>query len=361
MNALYAAVLVLLLAAGMLFAGIVSADVPTSSQVSGTELALTATAKVGGGAPPGTPVPVSDDFNTYPVISVDNAADLQIVMTLSPGDAWLADIAWSQDGSMLAVSGLDGLWLYQTGELQFDSPLSLPGHTLAVMDVNFSPDGSLLASASRDATIRIWDTATGDLITILNHDGEVNYVEFIANGAILASSGFDGIRLWDVATFEQIGITGSGAFSFSPNSGSLAGMNAGSLTVWDVSSLTETAALTTTGSVWDISFSADGQWLAAGTSNSTVDLWDAVSLEFIGSLEGHTETVYNVEFSPDSTLLASGSWDDTVKVWDLKQGTLLVTLTGPESAVSGVEFFPSGRVLASGSNDGEVRIWAVPG
>src|SRR5437773_5729762 len=78
-------------------------------------------------------------------------------------------------------------------------PTKLVGHHGSVMAVTFSPDGKLLASSSRDKTIKLWDVATGALIrTLTEHTADVYDVAFSPNGNLLASAGADKtIKLWD--------------------------------------------------------------------------------------------------------------------------------------------------------------------
>jgi WD40 repeat protein len=69
--------------------------------------------------------------------------------------------------------------------------------------------------------------------------------------------------------------------------------------------------------VWGVAFSPDGQWVASGSEDNTVKLWNANTAELIRSFRGHSGLVRRVAFSPDGKLLASASFDKTVRVWDL--------------------------------------------
>ena len=83
------------------------------------------------------------------------------------------------------------------------------GHQDVVTSVSFSPDGKMIASASRDKTIKLWDVATGkDLRTLIGHQGSVNSVSFSPNGKTVASGSDDNtIKLWtwDIDRLMAIG------------------------------------------------------------------------------------------------------------------------------------------------------------
>src|SRR5262249_47299330 len=90
--------------------------------------------------------------------------------------------------------------------------------------------------------------------------------------------------------------------------------------------------------------------------------WEAKTYTVIRTLKGHRGYVWRVAFSPDGRYLATGSWDSTVKVWDLEapESAEPVTLRGHAGNILGLAFSPDGRRLASGSGfkgHGEVMVW----
>ena len=120
------------------------------------------------------------------------------------------NIAYSPDGTRLAMPSSMGIWIYDahTGK----ELVLLTGHTEDVSGVSFSPDGATLASWSLDYTIRLWEANTGEHLHTLNGARWVDSVSFSPDGATLASTSIHYIDsrgtdrmvwLWDVNTGEQ--------------------------------------------------------------------------------------------------------------------------------------------------------------
>ncbi|KAG8714714.1 hypothetical protein FRC09_017325 [Ceratobasidium sp. 395] len=112
-------------------------------------------------------------------------------------------------------------------------------------------------------------------------------------------------------------------------------------------------------SVFSVAVSSDGRWVASGSADYTVCIWDShTGYIAAGPFVGHTDHVNSVSFSPDGSKVASGSKDKTIRIWDSKTGLLVAGIfEGHNDAVRSVVFSPDGRHLASGSHDKTVRIW----
>ncbi|MDY6940450.1 MAG: AAA family ATPase [Cyanobacteriota bacterium] len=111
-------------------------------------------------------------------------------------------------------------------------------------------------------------------------------------------------------------------------------------------------------SVWDVSYSPDGQMIASASTDRTVKLWRADGT-FAHRLD-HDQPVTKVRFSPDGKLIASTSWDATIKLWQL-DGTPIATLRGHQNKVYALGFSPDGKYLVSGSEDCTVKLWSRDG
>jgi len=108
-----------------------------------------------------------------------------------------------------------------------------------------------------------------------------------------------------------------------------------------------------------VAFSPDGKLIVSGSTDKTVQIWDATTGTAVGDpLQGHESCVSSVAFSPDGKQIVSGSWDKTVQIWDATTGTAVGDpLQGHEDCINSVAFSPDGKLIVSGSYDKTVRIW----
>ncbi|KAG8791877.1 hypothetical protein FRC12_007919 [Ceratobasidium sp. 428] len=112
-------------------------------------------------------------------------------------------------------------------------------------------------------------------------------------------------------------------------------------------------------SVYSVVVSSDGRWVASGSADHTVCIWDSHTGQIVtGPLVGHTDEVYSVAFSPDNDCVVSGSKDKTIRIWGCKNGKIAAgPFAGHTDEVRSVVFSPDSSHIASGSADFTVRIW----
>jgi len=106
-----------------------------------------------------------------------------------------------------------------------------------------------------------------------------------------------------------------------------------------------------------IAVSVDGKWIATGSTDNTIKLFETRNYQEVMTFRGHSENITCLAFSPDSKYLVSGSVDNKVILWDLNRNIDLKTLSGHNKRVNTVAFSPDGQLIASGSDDTYILIW----
>ncbi|MEG3880484.1 serine/threonine-protein kinase, partial [Microcoleus sp. herbarium7] len=109
--------------------------------------------------------------------------------------------------------------------------------------------------------------------------------------------------------------------------------------------------------VTSVAFSPDGETLASGSEDKTIEIWKLEAGKRWYTLTGHSDWVTCVAFSPDGRTLASSGRDKTIQIWDLNKGKWWYALRGHADRVSAVAFSLNGQVLASSSRDKTVQLW----
>lgn len=204
-------------------------------------------------------------------------------------------------------------------------------HDGPVASLQYSPDGTRIASASADGTARVWDAKSGEeLLQLRGHEGAVSSVAWSPDGAHLATAGSDKTsRLWNSSN-------GSNIRTFEGHT-------------WPVETIT---------------FSPDGRTLATGGGDRTIRIWNVYTGEELYKFEGHTQIVSCVAFSPDGRRLASASGDRTIKIWNIKNGRVERELGGTGEGchthmVYGIAWMPDGDSIVSVAGDSRMRIFNV--
>ena len=315
-----------------------------------------------------TPAPTAIIHNDN-AIGKANAKQIVHVTDLKGHVGSVVALTVSPDGNVLASGGTDGtvrLWDIQ-GQKQL---MVLQGHTQDVTGVVFSPDGTTLASSSRDETIRLWNIQTGQQIATFNSHIDLLDLSFNNDGTLMAATSIAQVQLWDVkkqsllSTLQNSGGFSYGALSvaFSPDGNYLATGSADlTVRVWDIHTGTQLAVMRGhTNAIFRVLYSPDGQTIASSSSDKTIYLWDAHTYTSLAVLKGHTKGVSNIAFSPDGTLLASSSLDGTVRLWDVQTGQNLDILNENPGSVFSVAFSGDETTLFSGDQNGNIAVWGIP-
>ena len=277
----------------------------------------------------------------------------------------ILSIAFSPDNKILASASLDKtvrLWDIKT-QTSIGQPLL--GHEGWVMSVAFSPDGKILASASWDKTIRLWDIKTQTSIgtPLQEHGSEVRRVVFTPDCKLISADYNNILIVWDIEQNTVIGQTFPEHIEkfdnviFSADGRLLADIKEEGIKLWDIETSKIIGELSGS-NISNVFFSPNNKMLAS-LSDNTIKLWNITEFKSIsGKLQGHTSDIENVAFSPDGQLLASASVDKTVRLWNIKTQEIIGKLE-LGSGVTSIAFSPDSKLLATGSDDNTIKLWSV--
>jgi len=239
----------------------------------------------------------------------------------------------------------------------------LLGHTGAVVDVRYSPDGKRVVTASYDRTARVWDVATGGAVAVLRgHTEAIESAAFGPDGARVVTSSRDGTaRVWDASTGESLlvlpGSRPMNEARFSPDGSRILTLDPEAARIWDSVSGRPVHVLgahpaDTTCAV----FSPDGTQVVVGAGDGVARCWDSASGRLLGTLSGHGTGLLDVAFSADGRRIATAS-DPEARVWDASSHRALAEIRGHSQGIYSLALTSDGGKLVTGSEDFTARVW----
>ncbi|GJE86760.1 WD40 repeat domain-containing protein [Phanerochaete sordida] len=278
-------------------------------------------------------------------------------------------LCFSPDGTRLVSGSADAhiaVWSVDTDE-------TVPLHYIStglsdeVLHALFSPNGITFATAHSSETVRLYNTASGELLYTFDHPfGEIERVLFSPDGHHLFAYGLSGASMWDLTVRQGTRMNGL-VNSFwrmvmsSDGRWIIAGSADGSCRIWETSTGSEfDLHMLHVGSVEALALSPDGRRVASGAIDGSVVLWNLRSgkrriVFHKDSREGRG--IYSLAFSNSSEVLAVGAQDGGISLLDGKKGTLIGELEGHYGRIRMLLFTPDDKTLLSYSDDGNVRAW----
>jgi WD40 repeat protein len=267
------------------------------------------------------------------------------------------------DGRSFAISGPRDtqIWSFPDGTLISTIPY-------AAVALAYSSDGSFIALAGADGVVRRWDVARGTERSLGAYSA-VNSVAISLDGHRLLVGGLpdNSGRLIDLVTgLELTKLEGHqkvvSTVAFAMDSSYLVtGSDDGTARIWSSDGAQLIGTLVGhTDRLWWLAITPDSKTIVTGSFDQSIRVWDVRTMRETRRINGHTGAVVAVTISPNGRYILTGSLDKTVRLWDLETGQELRRYVGHTSAIGlggAVAFTPDGRqVLTVGET---VRLWDV--
>ena len=283
-------------------------------------------------------------------------------------------VRFSPDGTLIVTASRDRTArVWQVNEMGVQrEPIVLQGHNDSVYHAIFSPDGTRVVTASGDNTARIWWVSEaegqGEPIVLQGHTDSVNHAIFSYDGTrVVTASGDNTARVWLVSEPEGQGepivlqghtdSVNHAIFSYD-GTRVVTASDDKTARLWDADTGKELAMFQGhNGAVYKAVFSPDGQQIITTSWDHTARLWDGLTGKLIATLQGHKEGVEHAAFSPDGQLVVTTSADNTVRLWDGVTGKAAAVFEDHQGQVYDAQFSPNGDLLVTASDDGTARIW----
>lgn len=235
-----------------------------------------------------------------------------------------ANVDWSSDSERLAFNGQD--YKIRVLEIESGEISLLTGHTDDIMDLHWSPQGTFVASSSRDGDIILWDTSLGESTTFLSRGLGyfVNSVVWHPNNIQLAFN-YYGLETWNNDLKQWIRVPG-----FRPRNA--------------------------------VAWNPSGTLLAFDSEQNTTKIIDAETFEESIILDGHSEPVKSISWNSDGTLISTASEDNTVRIWEVETGREITRINPPDAVSTDsspvvVDWSPDDRFIAFSLQSNIMWVW----
>jgi WD40 repeat protein len=274
------------------------------------------------------------------------------------------DAAWSGDGKTLAVAGGEGaLLLLSTAAA--GKPQAIARHEGGVLALAWQAAGRLFASSGQDGRVLLWDARSLEAKCIHSGQEWSQQLAFADNGRLLAVASARTLHLFDQQGEARHSFTGHGgaiaAIAWRPRSGEIAAAGNGGVRLHRLEPRVESRDYPWRGACLTASWNADGRLLAAGMQDGSVHLWNVAS-DDESEMPGLGAKVFGTTWSANARFLAAAAgtvlvaWDFNVKG---PQHLRPIELQAHSERITALAFRPSGSWLVSAARDRRLLLWRV--
>ena len=324
--------------------------------------------------PNGKTVATGSSDGSIRVWSVEASGPLRTPDVAAPAGA---SVAFDPSGDRwLLASPAGGLQFYEANG-NYTKRIRNIGMGTPVLAFAMSETGALVAAATAERNIAIWETTSGEALLTFEraHTGTITALAFAPGERLVLSGSADAtVALWDTVTGERVHHFTTGhedavrAVAFSPDGRrAISGSNDGSIVLWDLDQGREYArVIGIRDAVSAVAFAPDGQTFFGALGDGTIREWDVNNmLQAVRQFEGHRGAVESMAFSPAFDVMLSADSEGNLILWDIPLTTQINRFATPP--VREISFAADGQRALTVSNNGTVKLWrtlslqALPG
>ncbi len=198
-----------------------------------------------------------------------------------------------------------------------------------IVYASYNSDGKYIITAGSDSSIIIWNADRRTIYrTLTGLKARPNVAIFSVDNKFALSGGKDNIvSMWDLATMPSKIVK-----TFEGHKGPIKSLDV----------------------------SPNGKYLATGSTDGTIRIWDLLNTNLVYELKGHNKDVNSITFSPDGKTLVSGGADGVINLWNIENGSRIISQPGHKGWIRDIAFSPNGSKLYSCGDDKLINEWQVP-